>query len=226
MTIAPYNLAGDKHTPAVSQETTLKIGILALQGAFLEHENIVRRLGGTPVEVRLPEHLEDLDGLIIPGGESTTIGKLANQFGLIEPLHRFIAADQAVWGTCAGLIFLAKDIGQTLSGGHKTPPRLAVMDITVNRNAFGRQVDSFEAELELTFDPRPFPAIFIRAPRIEAWGEGVQPLARLPDQTVVAARQNNLLATAFHPELTDDPRLHQYFLKMVTQSRAETNAQQ
>ncbi|MCB0212649.1 MAG: pyridoxal 5'-phosphate synthase glutaminase subunit PdxT [Anaerolineae bacterium] len=215
--IAPQNLTlrqGD--TPAFS--SSLKIGVLALQGAFLEHANMVRRLGATPVEVRLPRDLTDLDGLIIPGGESTTIGKLASQFGLLDPLHQFIDDGRAVWGTCAGLIFLAKDIGATGTGGHVVPPRLEVMDVKVNRNAFGRQVASFEADLNLTFvDDVPFHAIFIRAPKIEAVGDGVDVLATLDDGTIVAARQGNLLGTSFHPELTDDLRFHHYFLTMAQQ---------
>jgi len=203
-----------------TENSTLKIGVLALQGAFLEHANVLRKLGVTPVEVRLPENLVDLDGLIIPGGESTTIGKLATQFGLIEPLRDFIDDGKVVWGTCAGLIFLAKDIGATRSGGHVVPTRIPVMDITVDRNAFGRQVDSFEADLRPVFtaDKTPFRAVFIRAPLIEAVGAGVEVLATLDDGTIVAARQENLLVTAFHPELTDDPRFHQYFLEVVKQT--------
>jgi len=201
---------------------TIKIGVLALQGAFLEHANMLRQLGVIPIEVRLPEHLNGLDGLIIPGGESTTIGKLANQFGLVEPLRRFIKTDKAVWGTCAGLIFLARDIGPTGSGGHVIPARIPVMDITVDRNAFGRQVDSFEADLSLAFaaGQPPFRAVFIRAPRIESVGTGVEVLARLDDGdgAIVAARQGHLLVTAFHPELTDDLRFHQYFLQMVKET--------
>ena len=198
----------------------LKIGVLALQGAFLEHANMLRKLGANPVEVRLPEDLTDLDGLIIPGGESTTIGKLATQFNLMEPLKDLIQRGQPVWGTCAGLIFLAKNIGETGSGGHVVPPRLAVMDITVDRNAFGRQVDSFEADLSLKFAEADtlFRAVFIRAPRIEAVGAGVEVLAELDDGSAVAARQNSLLVTAFHPELTPDLRFHQYFLEMVKHS--------
>jgi 5'-phosphate synthase pdxT subunit len=197
----------------------LKIGVLALQGAFLEHANMLRKLGAEPVEVRLPQDLADLAGLIIPGGESTTIGKLANQFGLIEPLQAFISAGHALWGTCAGLIFLAKNIGATGSGGHVVPPRLAVMDVTVDRNAFGRQVDSFEADLRLNFAPdeAPFRAVFIRAPKIESVGPQVEVLAQLADGALVAARQENLLVTAFHPELTNDLRFHRYFLEMVRQ---------
>jgi 5'-phosphate synthase pdxT subunit len=215
---APNLTLNQKDVPANGSETIpLKIGVLALQGAFLEHANVLRKLGAAPVEVRLPEDLVGLDGLIIPGGESTTIGKLAVQFDLLEPLRRFIEAGRAVWGTCAGLIFLAKDIGPTGSGGHVVPSRIPVVDIVVDRNAFGRQVDSFEADLRPTFAPAEatFRAVFIRAPRIEAAGETVETLATLDDGTIVAARQGNLLVTAFHPELTDDPRFHQYFLAMV-----------
>jgi 5'-phosphate synthase pdxT subunit len=215
LTLNPNNIPESE-----TEELPLKIGVLALQGAFLEHANMLRRLGAHPVEVRLPEDLTGLDGLIIPGGESTTIGKLANEFGLMDPLRRFIEAGQAVWGTCAGLIFLAKDIGETGSGGHVVPTRIPVVDVTVNRNAFGRQVDSFEADLQPSFarDELPFRAVFIRAPLIEAAGEKVDILAHLDDGTIVAARQDNLLVTAFHPELTDDMRFHRYFLEIVRQS--------
>jgi pyridoxal 5'-phosphate synthase pdxT subunit len=196
----------------------MKIGVLALQGAFIEHINILRQLGVEAVEVRLPAELDGLDGLIIPGGESTTIGKLAVQYGLIEPLRAF-AGDKPVWGTCAGMIFLAKEIGQD-------QPLLAVMDIVVERNAFGRQVDSFEIGLEIKGlegqngqTAVPFPAIFIRAPRLVAADEnqGVEVLARLADGTAVAARQGHWLVTSFHPELTADDRIHRYFLGLVRQ---------
>jgi len=220
VTISPQNLTIDKKNETNNAVGAgLKIGVLALQGAFLEHANMLRKLGAEPVEVRLPQDLADLDGLIIPGGESTTIGKLANQFGLIEPLQAFISAGHALWGTCAGLIFLAKNIGATGSGGHVVPPRLAVMDVTVDRNAFGRQVDSFEADLRLNFAPdeAPFRAVFIRAPKIESVGPQVEVLAQLADGALVAARQENLLVTAFHPELTNDLRFHRYFLEMVRQ---------
>ena len=195
----------------------LTIGVLALQGAYLEHANMLRKLGAAAREVRLPADLAGLDGLIIPGGESTTIGKLAAQFGLVEPLRHFIDQGKGIWGTCAGLIFLAKDIGATASGGHVVPSRIPVIDIKVERNAFGRQVDSFEADLPLAFAPTdpPFRAVFIRAPLIEACGPGVEVLARLNNGPIVAARQGRLLVTAFHPELTDDLRLHKYFLQMV-----------
>jgi 5'-phosphate synthase pdxT subunit len=187
----------------------MKIGVLALQGAFIEHEKKLLVLGAEAVEVRMPEDLEGLDGLIIPGGESTTIGKLAVEYGLVEPLRTF-ASDKPTWGTCAGMIFLAKDIGINRQ------PILGVMDITVNRNAFGRQVDSFEADLSISkLGNEPFHAIFIRAPMVTKVGKGVEVLATLDDGTMVATQSGHLLATAFHPELTDDLRLHQYFLNLV-----------
>jgi 5'-phosphate synthase pdxT subunit len=187
----------------------MKIGVLALQGAFIEHEKKLRELGAEAVEVRKPEDLEGLDGLIIPGGESTTIGKLAVTFGLIEPLRKF-AQEKPTWGTCAGMIFLAKDIGIDRQ------PILGLMDITVNRNAFGRQVDSFEAELLVSqLGDEPFHAVFIRAPVVTKVGEGVDVLATLGDGKVVATQAGHLLATAFHPELTADNRFHKYFLEMV-----------
>ena len=189
------------------------IGVLALQGAFVEHEVILRRLGVAAREVRLPEQLDGLDGLIIPGGESTTIGKLAVTYGLMEPLKEF-AAEGAMWGTCAGMIFMAKEIFQD-------QPLLGVMDIAVQRNAFGRQIDSFEAELNVPSldvgDERPFPAVFIRAPILVSADEtaGAEVIARLEDGTAVAARQGRWLVTSFHPELSDDDRFHRYFLSMV-----------
>jgi pyridoxal 5'-phosphate synthase pdxT subunit len=191
----------------------MKIGVLALQGDFAEHAAVLRRIGAHPVEVRLPSELDDLDGLIIPGGESTTIGKLAVQYGLIEPLREF-GKRKAVWGTCAGAIFLSKDV-------KREQPLLELMDITVGRNAFGRQTESFEVGLDVPVlngideQERPFPAIFIRAPLIEAVENGTQVLARLPDGRIVAAQQGHLLATSFHPELVDDERFHRYFLKLV-----------
>jgi 5'-phosphate synthase pdxT subunit len=187
----------------------MKIGVLALQGAFLEHKKMLKSLGADTAEVRLPEDLNDLDGLIIPGGESTTIGKLATEWGLMQPLQDF-ARRKPTWGTCAGMIFLAKDIGIDRQ------PILGVMDIHVNRNAFGRQVDSFEAQLPIAgLEGDPFHAVFIRAPVVTKVEPGVNVLATLPDGRIVAAQQGHLLATAFHPELTGDSRLHQYFLSMV-----------
>lgn len=190
----------------------MKIGVLALQGAFIEHIHILRELGVEAVEVRLPEDLEGLDGLIIPGGESTTIGKLADTFDLTGPLRDF-AADNPVWGTCAGMIFMAKDIG-------RDQPLLGVMDVVVERNAFGRQVDSFITPIEVSeFDSKPFPAVFIRGPRlVEAHGDA-HIIARLADGTPVAAQEGHWLVTSFHPELTGDPRFHEFFLKLVRESR-------
>ena len=185
----------------------MKIGVLALQGAFIEHIQMLRRLGVEGVEVRLPAELDGLDGLIIPGGESTTIGKLAVMYGLMEPLREFAAA-HPVWGTCAGMIFMAKKIGQD-------QPLLGLMDIEVERNAFGRQVDSFETNVPIVGLDQPFPAVFIRAPRLVKTHNGAQVIARLADGTAVAAQEGQWLVTSFHPELTDDPRLHQYFLSLI-----------
>ena len=192
----------------------MKIGVLALQGAFIEHINILRELGVEAVEVRLPEDLQGLDGLIIPGGESTTIGKLADTFDLTEPLRAF-AADKPVWGTCAGMIFMAKDIG-------RDQPLLGVMDVVVERNAFGRQVDSFITPLEVSeFDGEPFPAVFIRGPRLlEARGDAYV-IANLADGTPVAAQEGHWLVTSFHPELTSDSRFHEYFVKMVAEGKKQ-----
>jgi 5'-phosphate synthase pdxT subunit len=193
----------------------MKIGVLALQGDFAEHILMLRRLGVEAIEVRLPEQLADLDGLILPGGESTTFGKLAVHYGLIEPLRQF-AAHKAVWGTCAGAIFLAKD-------AQRPQPLLQLMDISVERNAFGRQVSSFETDLEVPalrqVDPsnRPYHAVFIRAPLIEAVLGEAQALASLPDGRIVAAQQGRWLATSFHPELTEDDRFHRYFVWLAGQ---------
>jgi len=203
-------------------EAKLTVGVLALQGDFLEHINVLRRLGVRALPVRQAAELLALDGLIIPGGESTTIGKLAVRWGLIEPLHAFVQAGKPVWGTCAGMILLAKDIGQTpdAGGAHVVPPRLAVMDIKVDRNAYGRQVDSFEADLTIDFleNRDPFPAIFIRAPRIEATGESVKPLIRYNGEVVAALQDDRLFVTAFHPELTGDDRLHAFFISLILRS--------
>jgi 5'-phosphate synthase pdxT subunit len=191
----------------------MRVGILALQGDFAEHSEVLRRLGVTRVEVRLPEQLEGLNGLIIPGGESTTIAKLAVSYGLIEPLRKF-GKDKAIWGTCAGAIFMSKD-------AHRNQPLLQLMDITVERNAFGRQVNSFEVDLDvpalMEIDPvaKPFHAVFIRAPLIESIQADACALAQLVDGRIVAAQQGHLLATAFHPELTEDDRFHRYFLRLA-----------
>lgn len=193
----------------------MRIGVLALQGAFIEHINILRRLGVEAVEVRLPEDLEGLDGLIIPGGESTTIGKLAERFGLMEPMKSF-AGEKPVWGTCAGMIFMARDVR---SGAGHDQPLLGVMDIVVDRNAFGRQVDSFITPLTVPVfengQREGFPAVFIRGPRLVDATGNARVIARLEDGTPVAAQEGHWLVTAFHPELTDDTRFHEYFVKMV-----------
>jgi 5'-phosphate synthase pdxT subunit len=193
----------------------MKIGVLALQGAFIEHVKILESLGVEAIEVRLPQDLNNLDGLIIPGGESTTIGKLAEIYGLMEPLRNF-ALEKPVWGTCAGMIFMAKDIGLD-------QPLLGVMDIVVERNAFGRQLDSFETALDVAVfhngSSQPFPAVFIRAPRLKRVKGDAQVIAKLDDGTAVAAQEKRWLATAFHPELTGDYRFHQYFLQMVRQEQ-------
>ena len=191
----------------------MKIGVLALQGDFAEHIVMLKDLGAETAEVRLPEQLNDLDGLIIPGGESTTIGKLAVAYNLMEPLKAF-GQQHAIWGTCAGAIFLSKDVS-------REQPLLGLMDIIVERNAFGRQVDSFEAELDVselkqaTGTDEAFHAVFIRAPIIESVSGAARILASLPDGRIVAAQQGHFLATSFHPELTGDSRFHAYFLSLV-----------
>jgi 5'-phosphate synthase pdxT subunit len=189
------------------------IGVLALQGDFLEHKQVLARLGVDAAEVRQAKHLDGLDGLIMPGGESTTFGIVARQLGLIEPLRAFIQT-HPTWGTCAGAIFLAKTIvGQE--------PHLALMDIIVERNAFGRQIDSFVAPLTITgVEGDPYQAVFIRAPIIRGVGAGVEVLSALEDGRIVAARQGHLLATSFHPELTHDDRIHAYFAGMVAEAHA------
>jgi 5'-phosphate synthase pdxT subunit len=191
----------------------MKIGVLALQGDFAEHLAVLRRLGVDAVEVRLPAQLDDLDGLIIPGGESTTIGKLAVDFGLIEPLRRF-GERKSIWGTCAGAIFLSRD-------ARRHQPLLSLMDIKVERNAFGRQIASFETDLDVpalakvSGDGKPYHAVFIRAPLIESVFGRAEILAKLEDGRIVAAQQDRLLATSFHPELTGDDRFHRYFLTLA-----------
>ncbi len=191
----------------------MKIGVLALQGAFIEHEKMLQRLGVETVEIRLPRDMDGVDGVIIPGGESTTIGKLAVQYHLIEPLRELARSGKPLWGTCAGLIFMAKDV-------QRNQPLLGLMDVTVQRNAFGRQVDSFEANINIkgVDGHRPFHAIFIRAPLIESVGAGVEVLARVEkddEEVIVAAQQGNLLVTSFHPELSNDDRFHRYFVQMA-----------
>jgi len=186
----------------------MKIGVLALQGDFEEHCAVLSGLGIQARLVRLPEHLEGLDGLIIPGGESTTIGKLATRFGLLDELRK-LADTMPIWGTCGGLVFLARDVGVD-------QPLLGIMDMVVERNAFGRQVDSFEEDLDiLGIEGGQFHGVFIRAPVIKEVGARVEVISRLADGKIVAARQGHILVTSFHPELTTDDRLHKYFLDIV-----------
>jgi len=188
----------------------MRIGVAALQGAFREHIQALRRLGVDAVEVRRPQDLEDLDGLIIPGGESTTIRLLMHEFGLDEPLRARIREGLPVLGTCAGMILLARRVdGERLPGADG-------LDIDVRRNAFGRQVDSFEADVAIdALGDRPFHAVFIRAPIVDSVAGGVDVLARLDDGRIVAVRQGSIIGISFHPELTDDLRLHRYFLDVV-----------
>ncbi len=188
----------------------MKIGVLAVQGDFAEHIAILRRLNVECREIRLPEQLEGIDGLIIPGGESTTLSRLMSIYHLREPVQAMAAQGKAVWGTCAGMIMLAQEITEA------DPVPLQVMDIGVQRNAFGRQIDSFEQDLDITgLESDPFHAIFIRAPVVIRVGQQVKTLAALSNGQAVAVRQGNLMATAFHPELTNDTRLHQYFLDLA-----------
>ena len=194
----------------------MKFGVLALQGAFIEHIKMLKKLGVDAVEVRLPAHLAGLDGLIIPGGESTTIGKLATEYGLIDPLRAFVR-QKPTWGTCAGMIFLAKDIGIDKQ------PILGAMDVQVNRNAFGRQLESFETDIPITgLSDEPFHAVFIRAPVVTKAEPNVNILGKLDDGQIVAVQQDHLLATAFHPELTDDLRLHSYFCDIVEKTASKS----
>ncbi|MFH1640321.1 MAG: pyridoxal 5'-phosphate synthase glutaminase subunit PdxT [Chloroflexota bacterium] len=188
----------------------MKIGILAAQGAFAEHINMLARLGVETVAVRLPEQMENIDGLIIPGGESTTISKLMDVYKLADKIKTLAEKGLPIFGTCAGMILMANEIPD-----HSVEP-LGLMDISVRRNAFGRQTDSFEVDLPVpALGEKPFPCVFIRAPLIEELRDGVEVLARLPDRTCVAVKQGRLLALAFHPELTSDLRFHRYFADLV-----------
>ncbi|MCA1296150.1 pyridoxal 5'-phosphate synthase glutaminase subunit PdxT [Paenibacillus sp. alder61] len=186
----------------------MKVGVLALQGAVAEHIRSIERAGAEGVAVKLPEQLSELDGLIIPGGESTTIGKLMRKYGFIEAIRAFAAQGHPVFGTCAGLIVMAKEIG----GGEE--PHLALMDIQVSRNAFGRQRESFETDLDVKGLTQPLRAVFIRAPLITAVGDQVDVLSTYKEE-IVTARQGHLLVSSFHPELTDECSLHAYFLEMI-----------
>jgi pyridoxal 5'-phosphate synthase pdxT subunit len=186
------------------------IGVLALQGAFIEHIHKFQQLGVDAREVRLPKHLDGLDGLVIPGGESTSIGKLIDRFELRQPIVDLARSGVPVWGTCAGMILLGKQVDADTQG--KEQPLLGLMDLTTRRNAFGRQIDSFETELEMpAVSDAPLPAVFIRAPVVSSIGDDVEVLSRLPDGRIVAVRQGNLVATSFHPELTAVTTFHAWF---------------
>lgn len=198
---------------------TPRIGVLALQGDIREHEHALAKAGAEPVRVRRPEDLSQIDGLVVPGGESTTMSKLAVADGFFEPLRDARSAGMPMYGSCAGMIMLADDVldaredQQTIGG----------LRMRVRRNAFGRQVDSFEADLPMpVLGDEPFRAVFIRAPWVESVGEGVEVLASIERSegrsTIVAVRQGSLLATSFHPELTSDARIHEYFVRIVRQA--------
>ncbi len=186
------------------------IGVLAVQGDFIEHQHALQRVGVEAPEVRLPRQLDGIDGLIIPGGESTTIVQLIDIYGFRSVLSRAADDGLPIWGTCAGMIVMAKGLSD------RRPDPLKLMDIEVSRNAFGRQVDSFEADLSVAgLDETPFRAVFIRAPVVDEMGPGVEVLSTLDDGRPVAVRQGVLLATAFHPELTGDSRMHRLFADMA-----------
>jgi len=193
----------------------MKIGVLAAQGAFAEHIATLQRLDADTVPVRLPLQLASLDGLIIPGGESTSISRLILSYDLMDEIRNLAENGLPIMGTCAGMILLAKEI----SDSDGVEP-IKIMDITVRRNAFGRQNESFETELSIpVLGEKPFPGVFIRAPLIERVNNGVETLASLADGTIVAVRQKKMVALSFHPELTDDLRFHRYFLDIVTGDR-------
>lgn len=186
----------------------MKIGILGFQGAVIEHQRHIEKIGHEAIIVRYPEQLAELDGMILPGGESTTIGKLLNRTGMMEPLRERIREGLPVWGTCAGMILLAKELE------NDSVRHLAVMDITVKRNAYGAQIDSFDVNVEIPeVSTGEIPLVFIRAPYITSVGEGVKVISRI-DGHIVAARENNMLVTSFHPELTDCSAFHRYFAGM------------
>lgn len=185
-----------------------RVGVLALQGDVREHVQLLESLGVQAVPVKKPHELDDLDALVVPGGESTTIGKMAVRFGVLEPLRKAIGSGLPVYGTCAGLILLSSAI----SDGDQ--PLIGALDVVVKRNAFGRQNESFEAEINVDGLESPFHAVFIRAPWIEKVGSDVDVLASIEDHPVMV-RQEKILATSFHPELTGDRRIHQMLLELI-----------
>jgi pyridoxal 5'-phosphate synthase pdxT subunit len=188
----------------------MKVGVLGLQGDVREHVRALESAGATGTIVKTAADIADADALVVPGGESTTIGKLMARFDLLGPIVERTRAGMPLYGTCAGLILMARDV----VGDHETPNRLAVMDVAVRRNAYGRQIASFEAALSVNGMDDPFPAVFIRAPVIEATGDGVEVLATYEDAPVLV-RQDNLLASSFHPEMTGDARIHEIFVSMA-----------
>lgn len=200
------------------------IGVLAVQGAFIEHIRKLKGIGADAREVRLPDDFAGLDGLIIPGGESTTIGKLIERFALREPILALAAEGKPIWGTCAGMILLAREVDEDTRGNQQ--PLLGLMDLRVRRNAFGSQLDSFETVLDIpALGDESIPAIFIRAPVVSEIGAHVEVLSRLPDGRIVAVRQHALIGTAFHPELTDDDSFHRWVVDLAaeaTTGHAET----
>ncbi len=189
----------------------MKIGVLGLQGDFREHARALEDAGATALVVRRPEEVGEVDALVVPGGESTTIGKLLDRFGILAPLRDRVGGGMPLYGTCAGLILMAKEI----EGPQDAPHRLGVMDVTVRRNAYGRQVDSFEADLDVKGLDGPYRAVFIRAPAVERAGDGVEVLASV-DGKPVLLRQGHMLASTFHPEMTGDNRVHSMFVEMVS----------
>lgn len=191
----------------------MKIGVLALQGDVREHARALQDAGATPIELRHPTQLDDVAGLVIPGGESTTIGKLMDRFSLLDPVRERAARGLPLYGTCAGLILMARDV----VGNDAAPHRLGVMDVSVRRNAYGRQRDSFEADLDVDGTGRPFRAVFIRAPVVESTGATVEVLA-VHDGRPVLVRQGSLLASTFHPEMTADGRMHSAFVDIVKEA--------
>jgi 5'-phosphate synthase pdxT subunit len=207
---APDPITTSARRPRLPRKRNVPFGVLALQGDFREHLQALRRVGVEAIAARTPDEVAACDGLIIHGGESTTIGKLMHRCGLLEPIREMVAAGKPLFGTCAGMIVMAKTIGSAAND----QPALNIMDIAVERNAYGRQVDSFEADIEVSgIAGGPVRAVFIRAPIITALDGAVEVLAE-HDGRIVAARQRNMLALSFHPELTDDLRLHEYFVNM------------
>jgi pyridoxal 5'-phosphate synthase pdxT subunit len=205
-------MGGGRVAPEPGGLQTVKIGVLALQGAFAEHVSTLRAIGVEAVEVRLPEHLGDVDGLILPGGESTTMRRLIDRWAMREPILDLAASGAPLFGTCAGMIVLAREI----AGDDE--PILPLLDVTVQRNAFGRQLDSFEMELSVPLlGDTPVHAVFIRAPVIERAGPDVDVLARLPDGRIVAVRERNVIATSFHPELAGETRFHRLVAMMAAE---------